>query len=129
MKIEDAATGDPIWTNNVELITHENLGTTDQEPPQNMDVIILPPTDLKLPTTIENTYSLQNNYIVLRENGVKNDKVKLANLENTVSGDKKKKENFEDMLYFVCNLCPFLCTKDSKITEHLENAHKKQDRH
>lgn len=37
---------------------------------------------------------------------------------------KKKVRNFEDILYFVCNSCPFLCTKDSKINEHVENAHK-----
>ncbi|ERL89923.1 hypothetical protein D910_07282 [Dendroctonus ponderosae] len=34
------------------------------------------------------------------------------------------KESFEDMLYFVCNLCPFLCTKETNITKHLENVHK-----
>lgn len=47
---------------------------------------------------------------------------------NTSKVEKPKKpktqDNFEDMLYFVCNLCPFLCTKDAKITEHVQNAHK-----
>ncbi|KAJ8931249.1 hypothetical protein NQ314_015868 [Rhamnusium bicolor] len=85
MKTENTATGDPIWTNNVELLTHEeclpvigscqvssilqNLGTNDQEViPQNMDLIILPTSDLKLPI-IENTFNLQSNYIILKENG------------------------------------------------------------
>ncbi|KAJ8978825.1 hypothetical protein NQ317_018916 [Molorchus minor] len=141
MKIENSSGGDSIWTNNVELLTHEeclpvigncqissilqNLEPPDPETaPQNMDVIILPPSDeLKLPT-MEN-YSLQNNYIILRENGIKNDKIKVVNNSEDIPGTQKtKKENFEDMLYFVCNLCPFLCTKNTKITEHLENAHK-----
>lgn len=29
------------------------------------------------------------------------------------------------MLYFVCDLCPYLCTADNKIKEHLESAHVK----
>lgn len=37
---------------------------------------------------------------------------------------EKEEPNFEDILYFVCNSCPFLCTKDSKIHEHVEKAHK-----
>lgn len=49
-----------------------------------------------------------------------------GNASNHSSSSPKHydKESFEDMLYFVCNLCPFLCTKETKITEHLENVHK-----
>lgn len=49
-----------------------------------------------------------------------------SNSSNTSSISPKHydKESFEDMLYFVCNLCPFLCTKEAKITEHLESIHK-----
>ncbi|XP_066249027.1 oocyte zinc finger protein XlCOF6-like isoform X1 [Euwallacea similis] len=43
---------------------------------------------------------------------------------SSVSPKHYDKESFEDMLYFVCNLCPFLCTKETKITEHLESVHK-----
>lgn len=54
--------------------------------------------------------------------------VETSNCSNTSSVSPKHydKESFEDMLYFVCNLCPFLCTKETKITEHLETVHKKK---
>lgn len=77
---------------------------------------------------MENSFTLQNSYIILNERTekkqTKQKPTKNTNIEDNV---KKKKENFEDMLYFVCNLCPFLCTKGSKITEHLENAHKNKN--
>ncbi|XP_030750641.1 gastrula zinc finger protein xFG20-1-like isoform X2 [Sitophilus oryzae] len=43
---------------------------------------------------------------------------------SSISPKHYDKESFEDMLYFVCNLCPFLCTKETKITQHLESVHK-----
>ncbi|KAG5899864.1 hypothetical protein JTB14_012331 [Gonioctena quinquepunctata] len=135
MKTENASTGDPVWTQSVELLSQEteclpimgscqvssilqNLDPTGSEGNnQSLDLIILPPSDFKIPA-LENSYSLQNNYIILKESSA-------TKIEKPKAVDStKKKDNYEDMLYFVCNLCPFLCTKDTKITEHLENAHK-----
>lgn len=39
---------------------------------------------------------------------------------------KKQQNNYEDILYFVCNACPYLCTKDEKIKQHVETAHRNQ---
>lgn len=64
--------------------------------------------------TNENTANLNPNYMVLKE----------CNTSVNKQTQKGKQNEFEDVLYFVCNLCPFLCTKDTKITEHIENAHK-----
>lgn len=91
-----------------------------------MDLIILPENDLKL-SPVDNSFTSQNNYVILKENGNArfNSKIKVMNSNNTEKAiERDKRKNFENMLYFVCNLCPFLCTKDIKITEHLENAHK-----
>lgn len=91
-----------------------------------MDLIILPANDLKLPN-VDNSFNSHNNYVILKENGSAtfNSKIKVINANNTEKAiERDKRKNFENMLYFVCNLCPFLCTKDTKITEHLENAHK-----
>ncbi|XP_072387720.1 uncharacterized protein [Diabrotica undecimpunctata] len=139
MKTEGINSGDPIWTQNVELLPQEEclpvIGSSQvssilqnldpaggENGSQNMDLIILPTADFKLPV-VENPFSIPNNYIILKENGeTKQDRlkpsIKLRDLK------PKKKDNYEDMLYFVCNLCPFLCTNDTKINEHLENAHK-----
>nr|CAH7755591.1 unnamed protein product [Callosobruchus chinensis] len=134
MKTENQSSSDPVWTSHVELLSQEeclpvigtcqvtsilqNFGTTD---PQNMDLIILPSTDL------DNTYDAptQNNYVILKDNGTPTSTVKKVKCKAVRKNqDIKKKENYENMLYFVCNLCPFLCTNDVKIREHLENAHK-----
>lgn len=69
---------------------------------------------IKEPNIPDDKKTTQNNYLILKDDKVTTRKP--INF-NSVS-------NFEDMLYFVCNLCPFLCTKNSKITEHVENAHK-----
>ncbi|XP_057653707.1 oocyte zinc finger protein XlCOF6-like isoform X1 [Diorhabda carinulata] len=140
MKTENNNSGDPIWTQNVELLTQEEclpvIGSSQvssilqhldpsmvENGPQNMDLIILPTTDFKLPV-VENPFTLTNSYIVLKENGeTKPDNSKNTN-DKTNDNLKSKKDNYEDMLYYVCNLCPFLCIKDTKINEHLENAHK-----
>lgn len=104
----------------------QTLGTNETDGHQNIDLIILPSNDLKLPP--DNSFTLQNSYIIVNE---KNDKkqIKQTQVKNDRPEDnaKKKKENYEDMLYFVCNLCPFLCTKGTKITEHLENAHQNKN--
>ncbi|XP_018334323.1 zinc finger protein 91-like isoform X2 [Agrilus planipennis] len=57
--------------------------------------------------------------VLTKENSV-------CSVKEEISKSKKltNDENYEDMLYFVCNLCPFLCTKTTKIREHLENIHK-----
>lgn len=140
MKTESVHTGDPVWTQNVELLPHEEclpvIGSTQvssilqhldptgsDNGTQNMDLIILPQTEFKIPA-VENPFTLSNNYIILKDNGeTKPEKPKTFVEKPKDELKTKKKENYEDMLYFVCNLCPFLCTKDLKITEHLENAH------
>lgn len=96
----------------------QNLDTSD---PQNLNLII-PPSELRAPP-VDSSYNVQSNYIIIKDNAIVR-KEKCPPLNNDILKDEKKKDNFEDMLYFVCNLCPFLCTQDSKITEHLENAHK-----
>lgn len=49
---------------------------------------------------------------------------------------KKKKENvvllekkqlYQEMVFFGCNFCPFICTKDSKISDHINTVHKNQE--
>lgn len=123
---------------------------TEQSTMQNMDLIILHGNqDYKLPLNLHT-----NSYIVLKEppsselcltspgiqkaveENVVEDTKNLqptdlslnmveTNSNSSVTSNKHyDKESFEDMLYFVCNLCPFLCTKEVKITEHLESAHK-----
>lgn len=50
--------------------------------------------------------------------------------DKVVDQQKRKKtkatNSYEDILYFVCNSCPYLCTKDEKITEHVKTAHRNQ---
>lgn len=86
----------------------------------------MPSNDLKIP--VDGAFTLQNSYIILND---KNDNKlpKQTSIKDASSdgNSKKKRDHFEDMLYFVCNLCPFLCTKDTKITEHLESAHKNKN--
>ncbi|RZC39228.1 zinc finger protein 91 [Asbolus verrucosus] len=131
MKTENIASGDVIWTNNDDLLADENclsvigncqissiLSNLDasgdkienrNENPPHSDHDDAENGDLK--STV--------NYVVLKESsGDRSETVKKS------SSFANGANNFEDMLYFVCNLCPFLCTKNSKITEHLENAHK-----
>ncbi|KAL1502167.1 hypothetical protein ABEB36_007353 [Hypothenemus hampei] len=171
MKTEQLTGGqngpDPIWNNSVELLPSEeclpiigscqvssilqNLDSSNEQSPQNMDLIILNGNDYKLP--LEAPLNLHsNNYMVLKDpnsaecgrtlnqlmnsRNSENDSSKIENLNliiaetsnssnNSATSPKHyDKESFEDMLYFVCNLCPFLCTKETKITEHLEGFHK-----
>ncbi|CAH1996993.1 unnamed protein product [Acanthoscelides obtectus] len=142
MKTENQSTNDPVWTGHVELLSQEEclpvIGTCqvtsilqnfDTSDPQNMDLIILPPTDLKL-SLVDNAYdaSTPNNYVILKDNGTPTNTTKKINKSKAIRKndkyDENKNDNYENMLYFVCNLCPFLCTNDVKIKEHLENAHK-----
>ncbi|XP_074035693.1 uncharacterized protein [Leptinotarsa decemlineata] len=132
MKNEHSPSEDPIWLQSAELLSAEtveclpvigssqvssileNLEQSGSETNnQNLDLIILPSTDFK--HTAENPLSLHDNYIVLNESG------NAKRLQSDYT--KRKKDDYEDMLYFVCNMCPFLCTEDTKIAEHLENAH------
>lgn len=90
------------------------------ELPQNIELIVLQNNDYKLPQRSESKKSIKNGFTIPEDIGTK------TALQSTEKSKKKVKpqDNFEDMLYFVCNSCPFLCTKDTKITEHVENAHR-----
>lgn len=33
----------------------------------------------------------------------------------------------QEIIYFGCNLCPFICTKDSKITDHIHSVHENKN--
>ncbi|GLV36358.1 uncharacterized protein CBL_08850 [Carabus blaptoides fortunei] len=48
-------------------------------------------------------------------------KRKKNNSENVVVFEKK--QLFQEIVYFGCNLCPFICTKDSKISDHIKSVH------
>ncbi|KAK4884952.1 hypothetical protein RN001_001223 [Aquatica leii] len=91
---------------------------------QNPDYKISTQTDLNAPHTdfilLKDNISNEENLDSAPDNKIVDDK------ENNITKDKKLKgtDDFENMLYFVCNLCPYLCIKDSKITEHLEIEHK-----
>lgn len=105
-----------------------------------MDIIILQNSDLKLPSNVLNL-SQSNNYMILRDkieqknsSNIKNEskdymilkeKIEQKNNVNVQSIINKRNEskNLESLLYFVCNLCPFLCTNNEKIEDHLKNAH------
>lgn len=39
----------------------------------------------------------------------------------------EKKQMYQEMVFFGCNLCPFICTKDSKISDHINLVHKNQE--
>lgn len=70
----------------------------------------------------------QHSSLIILEDSYKVTQQVRSSKTNSQKTSKKVKEQncLEDILYFVCNSCPFLCTKDSKITEHVENAHKNQ---
>jgi hypothetical protein len=126
MKTDNMAPGDVIWNNNEDLLTDENclsvIGNCQiSSILSNLD----PPSDKPEPAATEDKdigdlkpTPIQNNYMILKDSG--SDKSETVKKPNSL----KNGINFEEMLYFVCNLCPFLCTKKSKIHEHLENAHK-----
>ncbi|XP_060516482.1 zinc finger protein ZFP2-like [Cylas formicarius] len=136
MKTEHlVTTNDPIWANSVEFLSSDdglpvigscqvssilqNLDSANVESnPQNTELIILNGNDYKIPL-VDAPVDSHNNYIVLKESLSS----ETCNKQNA-SAKQFDGDLFEDMLYFVCNLCPFLCTKDTKITEHLETAHK-----
>lgn len=74
---------------------------------------------------------VQNIEAVLPNNEYKALEQNKLHCKNKNTDEKPKKKiktnnNFEDILYFVCNSCPYLCTKDEKITEHVETAHRNQ---
>lgn len=64
--------------------------------------------------------------IILNSNVDYSDKVakKLKTGHNPVS---QPKHLFQEIMYFGCNLCPFICTKDSKITDHIQSVHENQN--
>ncbi|XP_045480891.1 oocyte zinc finger protein XlCOF6-like [Harmonia axyridis] len=140
MKTENCIPGDPIWTNGAGILSNDEclpviggcqvssiLSTLDPsdkslmnnlETSQTMDIIILESSDLKLPTN-ELNFQQSNNYMILK------DKIEQKNnghIKSTIN-NKNESANLEDLLYFVCNLCPFLCTSNEKIADHLKNAH------
>lgn len=39
----------------------------------------------------------------------------------------EQKQLYEEMVFFGCNLCPFICTKDSKISDHINLMHRNPD--
>lgn len=71
------------------------------------------------------TAALSNDSTIIQKN-----KSTAGDTINVQSEKPKKKakvtNSYEDILYFVCNSCPYLCTKDEKITEHVETAHRNQ---
>ncbi|XP_063907930.1 oocyte zinc finger protein XlCOF6-like [Zophobas morio] len=116
MKTDNIAPGDTIWSNNEDLLTDENcLPVINTCQISSILSTLDPPADKPFQNSDDPKAPLQNNYVILKDNSAKSESKK-SSLNNG--------NNFEDVLYFVCNLCPFLCTKNSKITEHLENAHK-----
>lgn len=64
---------------------------------------------------------------ILQQNKIDNIDNDNKNAEPQKPKHKAKAANsYEDILYFVCNSCPYLCTKDEKITEHVKTAHRNQ---
>lgn len=98
------------------------------DPTTTMDLIVLDNNDYKVTIQNDNSGQLPNNYILLKENTNNNnstspnDDVKLKESPKKIR--KGNEDDFENMLYFVCNLCPYLCINDAKIMEHLEMEHK-----
>lgn len=39
----------------------------------------------------------------------------------------EQKQLYQEMVFFGCNLCPFICTKDSKISDHIDSVHRSAD--
>ncbi|KAF5301133.1 hypothetical protein FQR65_LT08963 [Abscondita terminalis] len=150
MKTETAVAGDIIWNSNMELshMAQEEcfpmigschvssiLSTLDAPSPdkalqatpdiaESMDLIVLQNSEL---------HSSHTDFILIKDNPNNNETLnsvpdnKIIDIKENNSKKEKKTKNtdeFENMLYFVCNLCPYLCIKDSKITEHLESEHK-----
>lgn len=37
----------------------------------------------------------------------------------------EQRQLYEEMVFFGCNLCPFICTKDSKISDHIDSVHRR----
>ncbi|KAF5275085.1 hypothetical protein FQA39_LY07022 [Lamprigera yunnana] len=95
-----------------------------------MDLIILENPDYKV-STHGDLQSGSSEFILLKENGESNGTANalpnecIDSKENVKDNKKTKKtKDFENILYFVCNLCPYLCIKYSKITHHLKVEHK-----
>lgn len=88
----------------------------------------------KMLQTTNDTDVVQNMETVLPSNeykGLQQNKSREVNPKTNSNSEKPKKKikttnSYEDILYFVCNSCPYLCTKDEKITEHVETAHRNQ---
>lgn len=139
MKTDNScAPGDPVWTNGGMLLNDEclpefpviencqvssllsNLEPSDKmlfhtgDFSQNIDVI-LPNSGYRLQNL---DASLENNFMILKE-----DKSPL----NSDNDKKSDHNNFKDLLYFVCNLCPFLCTSKEKISHHLKSVHSNEN--
>ncbi|KAB0804649.1 hypothetical protein PPYR_01619 [Photinus pyralis] len=152
MKTEALVSSNIIWNSSMELspVPHEesfpvigscqissilsNLDTNTSEKNlhtstdigETMELIVLQNGEYKMSDHADlNTSS--SDFILIKQSIDNN------NTEIDIKGEVKKEvkikrnEEFENMLYFVCNLCPYLCIKDSKITEHLESEHKNKE--
>lgn len=108
-------------TNTPEKVLHGNTDITE-----TMELIVLQNGEYKVPDQTDLNMS-SGDFILIKQNNNNNNTD--TETKDNVKKDKRIKRNdeFENMLYFVCNLCPYLCIKDSKITEHLENEHKNKD--
>lgn len=86
----------------------------------NSNAVIIQEVQEIPPSNCENNILHQN----------KSKHIEPGNNEIIETQKRKKKpkgsNNYEDILYFVCNSCPYLCTKDEKITEHVKTAHRNQ---
>lgn len=111
----------------------EKLIQNNSDIPQTMDLIVLQNNDYKITHQADLNNQITNDFILLKDNNANDEPQLDANstkVNNTVKQTNKKikklneDDDFESMLYFVCNLCPYLCIKDSKITDHLETEHK-----
>ncbi|KAK9704555.1 Zinc finger, C2H2 type [Popillia japonica] len=109
-----------VWTSNADLpqLTHDECSILSHLEPsekglpnnlevsQNMEFIVFPNTDYKL--------SIPFNSLV------KNNQIK-GSIKKILQDDEKL--NTTELNYIFCNLCPFLCTTEKRLTDHIHNVH------
>lgn len=86
----------------------EKVISNNLEVSPNMEFIVLPNTDYKLNVSFNSM--MTNNY------------VNLKNQNEKPSQDIKPKTS-NDVNYMFCDLCPFLCTNEKRLTDHIHNVH------
>ncbi|KRT80354.1 zinc finger protein [Oryctes borbonicus] len=110
-----------VWTTNSDLpqLTHDecsilsHLEPSDKGLPsnlevsQNMEFIVFPNTDYKLTIPLNS---------VAKSNNTKNPNRKI------IQEDIKPK-TCHDLNYIFCDLCPFFCTSEKRLTDHIHNVH------